>query len=166
MPKRQVFYSFHYVPDNWRVSQIRSIGKIEDNKPVSDNKWEEVKNKGQKSIQEWIDENLKYRSCTVILIGENTAKRKWIDYEIKKSWNDGKGVVGIHIHNLKNNKGEQSNKGVNPFEHFTVGENGKKLSSIVKCYNPPYAVSTNVYNHIKENLEEWIEEAITIRNKY
>lgn len=166
MAKRQVFYSFHYVPDNWRVSQIRSIGQIEDNKPVSDNKWEEVKKNGEKAIKDWIDENLKYRSCTVVLIGENTSGRKWIDYEIEKSWNDKKGLVGIHIHNLKNNKSEQSIKGSNPFEHFTVGDNDKKLSSIVKCYNPPYSISTNVYNHIKENLETWIEEAITIRNKY
>lgn len=168
MAKRQVFYSFHYVPDNWRVSQIRSIGQIEDNKPVSDNNWEEVKKKGDKQIQKWIDENLNYRSCTVVLVGEHTAKRKWIDYEIEKSWNDGKGILGIHIHNLKNSKGEQSNKGNNPFEHFTLdNDNGKKkLSSVVKCYNPPYSVSTNVYNYIKENLEDWIEEAIKIRNEY
>ena len=166
MAKRQVFYSFHYVPDNWRVSQVRNIGQIEDNKPVSDNKWEEVKKKGDKAIETWINDNLKYRSCTVILVGENTAKRKWIDYEIKKSWNDGKGILAVHIHNLKNSNGKQSNKGNNPFDHFTVGEDKKKLSSIAKCYNPPYKVSTNVYNHIKENLEDWIEEAIEIRNKY
>jgi len=166
MAKRQVFYSFHYVPDNWRVSQVRNIGQIEDNKPVSDNTWEEVKKKGDKAIQDWIDDNLKYRSCTVILVGENTAKRKWIDYEIEKSWNDGKGVVGIHIHNLKNSKGEQANKGANPFEHFTVGTDKKKLSSIVKCYNPPFSTSTYVYDHIKENLEDWVEEAIKIRTDY
>ncbi|MBN8574439.1 MAG: TIR domain-containing protein [Candidatus Kapabacteria bacterium] len=164
--KRQVFYSFHYVQDNWRVSQIRNIGQIHDNKPVSDNKWEEVKKKGDKAIQAWIDENLNYRSCIVVLVGENTARRKWIDYEIEKSWNDGKGVVGIHIHNLKNSKGEQANKGSNPFDHFSVGQNKKKLSSIVKCYDPPYKSSTYVYDHIKEHLEDWIEEAINIRNEY
>lgn len=166
MAKRQVFYSFHYIPDNWRVSQVRNIGQIEDNKPATDNNWEEVKRKGDKEIQKWIDENLKYRSCTVVLVGENTAKRKWIDYEIEKSWNDGKGILGIHIHNLKNSNGEQANKGNNPFEHFTINNGKTKLSSIVKCYNPPYSISTNVYNHIKENLEDWIEEAIKIRNQY
>lgn len=166
MAKRQVFYSFHYVPDNWRVSQIRSIGQVEENKPVADNKWEEVKKSGEKAIQDWIDVNLQYRSCTVVLVGTNTAGRKWIDYEIEKSWNDGKGIVGIYIHNLKNSNGEQSIKGSNPFSHFTVGENEKELSSIVKCYNPPYSDSKEVYNYIKNNLESWIEEAILIRNKF
>lgn len=41
--KRQVFYSFHYNNDVLRVSQIRSIGALEDNKPVSANDWEEVR---------------------------------------------------------------------------------------------------------------------------
>lgn len=168
MANRQVFYSFHFKPDNWRVSQVRSIGTIEDNKPLSDNKWEEIKKKGNKDIQKWIDDNLKYRSCTVVMVGENTAQRKWIDYEIKKSWEDGKGVIGIHIHRLKNSSGEQSDNGDNPFAHFTIGEgnNKKDFSKIVKCYNPPYVNSKNVYNYIKENIEDWVEEAIEIRNKY
>jgi len=41
---------------------------------------------------------------------------------------------------------------------------GAKLSSIVKAHGPPYITSTSVYAHIKDNLEERIEEAITIRN--
>ena len=36
---RKVFTSFHYVPDNWRASQVRNIGKIEGNSLVSTNKW-------------------------------------------------------------------------------------------------------------------------------
>lgn len=30
---RKVFFSFHYQPDNWRVSQVRNIGVIEGNQP-------------------------------------------------------------------------------------------------------------------------------------
>jgi hypothetical protein len=37
------------------------------------------------------------------------------------------------------------------------------LSSIVKAYNPPYSTSTYVYDHIKEKLGDWVEEAISIR---
>lgn len=48
---RKVFYSFHYIPDCWRVSQIRNIGAIEDNKPASDNDWEEVKKGGDSGIK-------------------------------------------------------------------------------------------------------------------
>jgi len=160
---RRVFTSFHYKPDNWRASQIRNMGKLEGNSVVTTNKWEEVTNGGNKAIENWIDENMHGKSCVVVFVGENTAGRKWIKHEIKKAWEDGKGLFGIYVHNLKDSNGEQSNKGANPFDDFTV--NNKKLSSIVKCYNPPYTTSTNVYDHIKENIEDWIEKAIEIRNE-
>jgi len=159
---RKVFYSFHYKPDNWRASQVRNMGAIEGNSPVSDNDWEEITGGGDSAIQEWIDNQLSGRSCSIVLIGQNTAGRKWINYEIEKSWNDGKGLVGIYIHNLKNKNGDQTSKGSNPFSSFTVDD--ERLSNIVKAYDPPYSTSTNVYNHIKENIEDWAEEAIKIRN--
>jgi hypothetical protein len=99
--KRQVFYSFHYKNDVRRVSQVRNIGALEDNKPVSDNEWEEVKRKGDDNIKKWINDNMNYRSCVIVMVGEETANRKWVKYEIEKAWNDGKGVLGIYIHNLK-----------------------------------------------------------------
>lgn len=160
---KQVFYSFHYVPDNWRVSQIRNIGVIEGNKAASDNKWEEVKG-NDKAIEKWIDENMKYRSCTIVLVGGGTAKRKWIDYEIKKTWKDKKGLVAIHIHNLKDSNQRKSPKGENPFSHLELG--GKPFDEIVKCYNPPYTDSQDVYNWISRHIVEIIDEAIKIRNQY
>ena len=117
---RRVFYSFQNKPDNWRASQVRNIGKVEGNKPASDNDWETVTKGGDKAIQKWIDDQLNGRSCSIVLVGENTAGRKWIKYEKEKSWNDGKGLLGIYIHNLKNSAGEQSNKGKNPFDDFTM----------------------------------------------
>ena len=41
--KRKVFYSFHYEPDSWRASQVRNMGEVEGNEPVSPNDWEEIK---------------------------------------------------------------------------------------------------------------------------
>lgn len=161
---RKVFTSFYYKPDNWRASQIRNMGKLEGNSVASTNKWEEVTNGGNKEIEKWIDDNMSGKSCVILFVGENTANRKWINYEVKKAWEAGRGLFGIHVHNLKDSDGKQAEKGDNPFESFTV--DGKKLSSIVKCYNPPYTASTYVYDHIKENIEEWIEKAIEIRNQY
>lgn len=160
----RVFYSFHFKPDNWRASQVRNMGAIEGNRPVSDNKWEEITSCGDEAIKDWIDEQMQGKSCEIVLIGENTASRKWIEYEIKKAWNDRKGVFGIYINNLKNKDREQSSKGRNPFDNFTF--DGEKLSKIVKAYDPPYSTSTYVYDYIKENLEDWVDEAISLRGDY
>ena len=84
--KRQVFYSFHYKNDVMRVAQIRNIGAIEGNKPVSENEWEEVKKKGNQAIEKWIDDNMQNRSCVIVLVGEETSNRQWVKYEIEKAW--------------------------------------------------------------------------------
>ena len=159
MAKRQVFYSFHYDNDVFRVQQIRNIGALEDNKPVSANEWESVKRGGEASIKKWIDDNLRYKSCVVVLVGEETANRKWVRYEIEKAWELGKGLVGVYIHNLKDPRTGKSSKGKNPFDQFEF-DDGTKLSSVVKCYNPN---RNDTYNEIKDNLEDWIEEAIASR---
>jgi len=161
--KRQVFYSFHYGNDVMRVAQIRNIGALEDNKPVSANEWEEVKRKGQKAIENWIDDNMRNRSCVIVLIGEETANRHWVRYEIEKAWNEGRGVVGIYIHNINDPRNGKCRKGRNPFDDFTFKSSDAKLSSIVKCYDPS---PNNAYNDIRNNLEAWVEEAIEIRKKY
>lgn len=157
--KRKIFYSFHYDNDVFRVQQIRNIGALDENKPVSANEWEEVKKGGDTSIKRWIESNLNNKSCLVVLVGSETANRKWVKYEIEKAWNDGKGVVGIYIHNLKCPRNGTCQQGANPFDQFTL-KDGPKLSSVVKCYNPK---SNDAYNDIKNNLEDWIEEAIKNR---
>ena len=163
---RRVFYSFHYKPDCWRASQVRNIGAVEGNQPVSDNDWETITKTGDDAIKTWINDQLSGRSCAVVLIGSGTAGRKWIKYEIEKAWNDSKGLLGVYVHNLKNHAQEQSSKGRNPFDDFTMKRDDAKLSSIVKVYDPPYTTSTNVYDYISKNLEDWVEEAISIRDNF
>ena len=161
---RKVFFSFQFKKDHWRAGQVRNIGAIEGNSEVSDNKWEQIKEEGDNAVKKWINENMVGRSCLVVLIGNGTANRKWINYEIEKAWSDKKGVVGIYIHNLKNTEGEQDTQGNNPFDY--VYHDGKKLSTIVKAYNSSFSTSTYVYDDIKEKLSDLIDEAIKIRADY
>ena len=127
---RRVSYSFHYKPDAMRASQVRQIGALEGNKPASDNDWETVVGGGDPAIKKWIAGQMKGRSCTVVLVGEKTANRKWINHEIIESWNAGMGVVGIRIHGLKNIDGHISSVGNNPFDYISFGNPKKKLSTM------------------------------------
>lgn len=163
---KPVFFSFHFEPDHWRTFQVRTMEIIEVERPVSGNAWEEVRHEDDEKIQKWIDEQLEDVVCTIVLIGTNTAGRKWINYEIKRSCIGGKGLLGIYIHNLLDYDKEQSDKGENPFEHFDAEHDGMNLSDTVKVYDPPYSKSEDVYNYIKENLENWVEKAISNRNNY
>ena len=155
MAKRSVFYSFHFDNDVMRVQQIRNIGVIEGNTPVSVNEWEEVRRKGDPAIEKWIDDNMKYRSCVIVLVGEETAERPWVQYEIIKAWNEGKGLLGIYIHNIKCPRNGICRQGANPFDQVTF-KDGRKLSTVVRCHNPS---SFDAYNDIAENIENWITAA-------
>jgi len=161
--KRQVFYSFHYIKDYWRAAMVRSIGVIEGNKPAADNDWETVVRGGEEAIKKWIKEQMKYRSCVVVLVGRQTANRKWINFEIAEGWNAGLGVVGIRIHGLKDSGGFVTLSGANPFDYISLG-NSKKMSDIVRCYNPKGAISKEKYDWISRYISAAVEEAIKIRN--
>ena len=162
--KRQVFYSFHYKPDNWRVSQVRNIGTIEGNKPAPDNDWEQITRAGDDAIKKWIAEQMKQKSCTIVLIGSDTANRKWINHEIIESWKNKMGVAGIYIHGLKNQRGETSEKGGNPFDYWDLGN--IKLSSVIRCYNPEGGNSKEKYDWISRHIAYITNEAVGIRKGY
>ena len=159
MAKRQVFFSFEYRKDAWRASQVRNMGKVSDSSTFSDNDWEEVKNKSDTAIKKWIDEQMAKRSCIVVLVGKTTSSRKWVKYEIEKAYELNKGIVGIYIHKLKDADGNQTEKGPNPFYSiYTTG--GERLSEYVTCFISAYSSSKYVYEDIKENIEDLIEDAI------
>lgn len=160
---RRCFFSFHYKPDSHRAAQVRSIGSIEGNRPATDNEWEKVTSGGESAIKKWIAAQMYGKSCTIVLVGSNTTNRKWINYEIIKSWDDGMGVVGIYIHGLKNLAGLTSAKGNNPFDYITHGPTNKNLSSIVKCYNPVGSDSKERYAWIAKHIANAAEEAVRIR---
>ena len=161
-PKRQTFYSFHFDNDAWRAGQVRNIGATEHDEPVTDNAWEEVKRGGDAAIQRWIDGQMNNRSCVIVLIGSQTANRDWVNYEIKKAWNDKKGILGIYIHGLLNQDGKVSTKGNNPFAYIKL-PNGLTIASYPQnatAYDPPGTDSKDVYGYIKDHLGGWVEDAI------
>jgi hypothetical protein len=158
------FYSFHHNPDSHRASQVRNMGVIDGNRPANDEDWEELKRGGDLVIRKWIADQMEEKSVAIILISENTADRIWVRYEIDKAWQDGKGVLGLHVNHLEDSDGNLTKKGSSPFSGFYI--NGESLNNIVKTYEPPYTSSTSCYDYIKNNLTEWTETAISIRSKY
>ena len=163
---RKVFFSFHFDNDAWRAGQVRNMGVLEADAPCTDNDWEKVKKGGDSAIEKWIANQLYGKSCAVVLVGSDTASRPWVIHEIQEAWNAKKGVVGIRIHGLKNHSGYTSTAGSNPFDKLTLKNGSALLSSQAQLKWPSGATSTDVYSSIRDNIDSWVEEAITIRNNY
>ncbi|WOE78868.1 TIR domain-containing protein [Pseudomonas protegens] len=163
---RNVFFSFHFDNDFWRTQQVRNIGALDGQKLYTANEWEEVKEKGDAAIEEWIDDSLVGKSCVVVLVGSETASRPWVLTEIAKGWNANKGVVAIRINKLLDTGGNPSVAGSNPFDQVTLKSGTVRLSSYAKLITPVGADSKAVYASIQDNIEQWIEDAIEIRKNY
>ena len=158
---RKIFFSFHYERDAWRAGQVRNCNLL----PTEDQygfidavDWESIKKKGDSAIERWIDDQLKNTSVTAVLIGAETADREWVQREILKSWNRGNGIVGIWIHNIKDQDRKTDTPGRNPLENFKLPD-GTIVSSICKTYDW-------VIGDGRNNLGKWADEAAEIRAKY
>jgi hypothetical protein len=158
---RKVFFSFHYERDAQRAAVVRNSDMLadEDEYGVIDAvDWEKVEREGEDAIRRWIQEQLKSTSVTVVLIGEETASRDWVLYEIRESWKRGNGIVGVRIHGIKNFDQETDSSGANPLDTIKL-KNETMLSSFFKTYDWS---DNNGY----ENLGTWVEEAFQIRESY
>jgi hypothetical protein len=105
---RRTFFSFHYQRDIWRVNQVRNIPNVIGCAAAGfqdASLWEEARRKGDAAIKAMIDKALENTSVTVVFIGNQTANRKYINYEIDKSIERGNGIVGVRIHHLKDRAG-------------------------------------------------------------
>jgi len=145
---RRVFFSFHYERDAWRAGQVRNSWVTKTDRETAGfwdaASWEEVKKKGDGAIKRWIDEHLEGTSVTVVLIGSETSERKYVQYEINQSWDKGNGLIGINIHNQKDQDENTDVKVLDPFNN--LGYTG------IKIYD---WVNDNGY----QNLGDWVESA-------
>src|SRR5436190_3555123 len=117
--------------------------------------WESLERQGQDAIKRWINGQLSGASVTVVLIGAETFDRPWVNYEIQQSYADGKGMLGIYIHQLKDPRtGQPDFKGRNPFENIYITDSNPRryLSQIYPNYD---WVADNGY----ANFANWVEAA-------
>lgn len=131
--KRYTFFSFCYDDvRNFRANVVRNsyVTKYGKDKFIDGSIWEDAKTKSPTKIKELIDNSgIKNTSVTAVLIGDHTANRRWINYEIVKSFEQGNGILGIHINRIKDKTGHITHKGLNPLDRLAlyISEDGKKI---------------------------------------
>lgn len=120
---RSIFFSFHYgdvssfranvVRNSW-VTMDRSINFID--KSI----WEDAERKGDINLKNLIKKCLKGTSVTIVLVGTNTHARRWVKYEIIKSFVEGKGILPIYINRIPSKNEGIKIKGINPLERLAI----------------------------------------------
>lgn len=154
---RKVFFSFHYDRDVHRVVQVRNSWLIRakgEAPPFYDKaEFEEAKRRAG-GIEQWIEDQMKGTSVTVVLFGAETYDREWVRHEVKRSYQLGKGMLAIDIHNVRHPQKGADIQGRNPLSYFEIDQGGRKvpLSSLYQQYD---WVRDDGYT----NMASWIETA-------
>ena len=156
---RRVFFSFHYERDIWRVQQVRNHWLTKPNREVAGyfdgSLSEKAKTEGKAVVKRLINAGMDGSSVTCILTGAETFRRYWVDYEIFRSVELGKGVFGVTIHGLKNKDGHTDKPGSNPFTYlgYVSGQDGKMVpyvnyTSGWKVYEDANAISPSAAKYL------------------
>ena len=133
---RKVFFSFKY-DDVQRAMNVRNsnviTGAIKSGF-IDQADFEEVERKGDNAIKAWIDKQLEGTTVTVVLIGANTNKSRWVKYEIDQSISRGNGILTIDISKIKDlggNTTECCSLRVNGYNHY-LWNNGNGRDNLGK----------------------------------
>lgn len=153
---KTVFYSFHYDRDVLRVQLVRNINALEGQPLLNSQKWEEVRRGGEPAIKEWIDEEMKWKKAVIVLVGEETAGRKWVNYEINKAWKDKKPLLGVRIHGLASGSNGADKAGATPFNPSV------RIPLFDPTVRDTYGrIDTKAtYNRLAANLEAWSAQGV------
>lgn len=119
---RSIYFSFHYEDvKSFRVNVVRNSNIIRGTGTgniFSDGSlWEEAKRKGARDLKKLIEQTGLYNtSVTAVLIGPETFDRRWVKFELVKSFERGNGILGIHLNRIRGKDGYIVAKGKNPLD--------------------------------------------------
>ena len=158
----RVFFSFHYERDLWRVSEIKSHWVTKRDREsagyMDENAWKSLKLQGDGEIKKWIRNQLHGTSVSVVMIGTETHRIDYVNYEISLSHERKNGLLGVYIHNIQDIYNKKGSKGKNPFDDFRDTNSGLLFSQIYPSYD---WIEDDGY----ENFGSWVETAAALAGK-
>jgi len=130
---RRVYFAFDY-KDVFKVNQVRKAGEFIDMSRAGfgdASQWEKLKKKDEATIKKAIDDALVGTTVTVVCVGERTHSRKYVNYEISASRDQGNGLVGVYL----------------------PGESGHTKPKLLDDYGAP------LYAWNPDRFADWVERA-------
>ncbi|MEO7045285.1 MAG: TIR domain-containing protein [Ferruginibacter sp.] len=128
---KRVFFSFHYQDViTFRANVVRKHDLTKESREDSGffdaSIWEDAKRHGDFEVKRLINNSLNNTSITCALMGSDTWKRRWVRYEILKSYDRGNSLLGIHINGVKDKNQQTFAQGLNVFAYlgFVISADG------------------------------------------
>ena len=131
---KRVYFCFHYqdvvdfranvVRNHWLTKPDREAAGFFDA-----SLWESAKKQGDVAIKRLINSGMDGTSTTCILIGSQTYARRWVRYEIMKSFKRGNSIFGIHINSIQAKDRTTKLLGPSPLDYLGVTYSASGLTA-------------------------------------
>jgi hypothetical protein len=168
---RRTFFSFHYKSDVSRAWVVRNSwvtkvaqGNREDAGFFDSSVFEAKKRESDDALKLFLREGLNNTSVTCVLVGAETTLRRWVRYEIFRSFMCGNGLLAVRIHTIGDLKGLTSAKGANPFDSlaFTVDRNQLRFKEyMTNGWQPAKDVGSIRLDEVVYNLGERVNHKLS-----
>jgi MTH538 TIR-like domain (DUF1863) len=126
--KRKVYFAFHF-DDVMRVNNVRQAWKIDyPDAPgmrsfYDSSFWESRQLDAPESVKRLIRDGVEHTSTICVLVGSQTWGRRWVRYEIARAVIDGRGLLAVHLNNIRHHAIRQPHPlGENPLAYMAVGK--------------------------------------------
>lgn len=122
---KRVYFSFHYQDViGFRANVVRNHWLTKPNRDCAGffdaSIWETAKKNGDLALKRLINKGLCNTSNTCVLIGSETYERRWVRYEIMKSFEKCNHLFGVYINRIRDKNGFIEKRGENPFQYLGV----------------------------------------------
>jgi MTH538 TIR-like domain (DUF1863) len=102
---RRTFFSFHYKPDVHRAWNVRNCWVTQEREDAGffdGSVFESKQRTSDDALKRFLADGLAGSSVTAVLFATHTAWRRWVRFELFKSFAEGKGILSVSIHTIKN----------------------------------------------------------------
>jgi hypothetical protein len=131
---RRTFFSFHYKPDVTRAWVVRNSwvtklaqGERDDAGFFDSSVFEAAQRESDEVLKRFLREGLKNTTVTCVLVGSETALRRWVRYEIFQSFMRGNGLLAVRVHSIPGFNKLPSPAGSNPFDSVAFAVDGDQI---------------------------------------
>lgn len=131
---RRTFFSFHYEPDVTRAWVIRNSwvtklaqGEREDAGFFDSSVFEAAQRESDDALKRFLRDGLRNTTVTCILVGTETGLRRWVRYEVFRSFMRGNGLLAIRVHTIPGFNKRPTAIGFNPFDAVAFAVDGDQI---------------------------------------
>lgn len=154
----KVFFTFHYEQDLWRARVVQQAWIRQGGEALGF--WDEATWRQSRSGEqhlEMIDRAIQEADVTAVLITQGTSDQGYVQYAVRKSHQEGKGLMAIYFHNIQDPAGQKT-----PIGNTQFGEIGRDAADNRIFFWQRYPTYRWVIDDGPWNLKAWITEAATV----